>query len=228
MVDTIRNFGSIFVSPTEVAVRVKEKPSWALPFVVIIVINFVVLYITYPMLADFQKERMIQTMRNRGISEEKIKEYLEVAQGKRMFTATTGTIIGTIITALLASALLNLLSPSVGSKIGFRITLAYFCYILWIGSVGGIIRAILMVAKNTYDVRTSIAAFAPNVSSMSALGVILGSFDLFTIWSIIALGYGYAELANTAKKRSFALVILLWAATIGISVIGAKIGQISL
>lgn len=228
MVDTIRNFGSIFVNPTEVAVRVKEKPSWALPLVVVIVINFVVLYITYPMLADFQKQRMIQVMRNRGASEETIKEYLEATQGNGMFTTTTATIIGTIIIALLASTLLNILSPLVGSKIGFRITLAYFCYILWISSVGQIIRGILMVAKNTYDVRTSIAAFTPNVSSMSTLGVILGSFDLFTIWSVIALGYGYAELAKTTKKRSFALVIILWAATIGISVIGAKIGQISL
>ncbi len=223
MGDAIRDLGSIFVSPREVAIRIGKKPNWILPLVAILVLNFVVIYVTYPLQSEFMRKEMVENFKSRGLSDEMIEEYLKITPGKRILAATMGGVLGTVVVVLLASAILNVLSPLVGSKIGFKNMMAYFCYIFWINCVGGLIRAVLTISKGTYDVRTSVAAFAPGLNIKSPLGVALSSFDLFTIWSVIALGIGFAELAQTTRKKSFALIIMLWAALIGISVAIARL-----
>jgi len=223
MGDAIRNLGSIFVSPREVAIRIGEKPYWILPLIAIIVINFVMIYVTYPLQSEFMRKEMVENLKSRGLSDEMIEGYLKITPAKRILSATIGGILGTVVIVLLASAILNVLSPLVGSKIGFKKMMAYSCYIFWISSVGSLIRGILMISKGTYDVRTSVAAFAPSLSIKSPLGVALSSLDLFTIWSVIALGIGFAELAQTTKRKSFTLIIVLWAVLIAISVAFAKL-----
>lgn len=223
MPDVLSNLGSVFFSPREVAIRISEKPHWLLPLIIVVVVNFLMIYIVYPLQMELVKESMVSNLRSRGLDDEAIEIYLKVTPARRMIAASMGGILGTVVMVLIASAVLNLLSPLIGAKIGFTRMFAYFCYPYWIISVGGVIRGVLMLVKKTYDIRTSLAAFAPSVGLSSSLGALLSSFDLFTIWAICALGIGYAELAKTTRRKSFGLVLTLWAAAIAISVFFARI-----
>jgi hypothetical protein len=101
--------------------------------------------------------------------------------------------------------------------------LAFYAYASVIGAMGGIIKMPLVLAKESIDVRTSIAAFFPSVPFDSPVGVLLSNFDIFSIWTVVVVVIGYHVLTGIGIKKSAAIVVALWGVVVVVGVAGALI-----
>jgi hypothetical protein len=183
---------------------------------VVLVVVLISSVATFRYQLEFQRQSMEKMMRGRG-SEADLDQMLNDTVGRRLFGSGVA-LVGTVVLMLVASAVLAGVASVAGGKIGFRRTFAFFGYAYLIAAVGGLVKTPLILAKQSIDVRTSAAAFAPSVPLETPLGTFLNSLDVFSIWMLVALVTGYGCLSGFSVKKSAVIVIGLWAVTVAILV----------
>jgi hypothetical protein len=112
--------------------------------------------------------------------------------------------------------------------VGFRRMFAFVSYSTVISAFGSLVKVPLVLVKGSIDVRTSLAAFAPSLDLRSPPAVLLSSFDIFSIWQVVALCFGFSVLSGFSIKKSSVIVIGLWAILlvikIGLSLLPGLVG----
>jgi hypothetical protein len=127
---------------------------------------------------------------------------------------------------ILAAAVLNGVASIAGGKTGFRKMFGFFAYASLIGALGLLVKLPLVFAKESIDVRTSVAAFTPSTPFDSAVGVLLNSLDVFAIWTLAVVVIGYSVLTELSTRKSVAIVVGLWALAVAIRVAAAYIPSV--
>jgi hypothetical protein len=122
------------------------------------------------------------------------------------------------ITMVVVAAVLNGMASLLGKPIGFRKMFAFYVYAGVIGVAGILVKMPLVFAKESIDVRTSVAAFAPGVALESPLGTALNMLDVFSIWVLVATCIGYNTLSGLGTKKSVSVVVGLYVLWMLISV----------
>jgi len=79
-----------------------------------------------------------------------------------------------------------------------------------ITALGMLVKLPIVFAKGSIDVRTSLALLAPSTGIRTPLGVLLDSFDIFSIWAVVATVIGFAVLTGFNNKKSALIVVGLW------------------
>jgi len=118
---------------------------------------------------------------------------------------------GYSVVLVVAAAVYNGISSIGGGKIGFRRMFALQSHAALVVALGLLVRVPIILVKGSVDVRTGVAAFAPSVPLRSPLGTLLIQLDLFDIWSLVALTFGFSVLAGFGIKKSAAVIFGLWA-----------------
>jgi len=67
-------------------------------------------------------------------------------------------------------------------------------------------------------------AFTVDMKTQPVLFSLFGSFDVFTIWTVVLMIIGFAALSRFSKAKSAAIVVSIWAVVIFIKVGFAAIG----
>lgn len=83
-----------------------------------------------------------------------------------------------------------------------------------------IVSLIVTFAQGTFDpvngatqVKSNLA-FLTDLNTHPVLYTLLASFDVFTIWTVVLLVFGFAALSQTTKTKAATLVVSLWLAMI--------------
>ena len=219
--ERLQNLGLIFLSPGTVARNVAGDPHWVIPLVVVVGLSFLSAVITHRYQDQYAKQVREQILRESGVEIEDDARVGVTTRDRLVAGAAAGG--GTVVVMLIAAAVLKGVASVAGGGVGFRKMLAFYAYASLIGVLGVLIKMPLVLAKGTIDVRTSVAAFFPSIPFDSPIGVLLNNFDIFSIWTVVAVVIGYHVLTEIGMKKSAAIVVALWGVVVVVGVVGALV-----
>ncbi len=212
----LTNLGLIFASPTSVGRSVIEDPHWVIPLVIVLAVAFIATAATYEYQVEFQREFMGEIIRERNPDAD-IDSMFEVTTAKQVRTGLGAALFGGVM-ILIFAAVLKGAAAVAGGQVGFRRMFAFVSYSAVISALGSLIKIPLVLAKGSIDVRTSLAAFAPSLDLGSPPAVLLSSFDIFSIWQVVALCFGFSVLSGFSIKKSSGIVVGLWVVLVVIQI----------
>lgn len=222
----MENIINIFLNPGSVFKRIKEKPEWLLPLIIVLVVLAIIAILTISATQDLITAQQIEAFKQRNMTDEQIEQALRFSSGPILFIfGGLGAIINTVVILLIFSALLNLFIPMFGGEGSFKMVFSVVSFSALVKIPGNIIRLILVLLKHSLQVSTSIALFIPNLNTHSFAYRLLNQFDFFILWEMCLVAYGIHITNSLKKENSYILVFAIWlASTLLSAVLGGIFG----
>lgn len=212
----LSNLGLIFYRPSAVAASVDQRPNWVIPVVAILILCFVAGYASYQYNVDYQKQVYRELHRDQAAGAD-VEGLFQVTPAKRAYGGVLGG-LGMVLGVLVGAAILHGLALVVGGRSGFRKLFCLYAYAWIIPAVGAVVKLPLVFARQSIDVRSSLALLTPGIAFDSPVGVMLNSVDLFYVWMLAATAIGYNVLTGLGIKKSAAIVVGLYLLFVAFSV----------
>lgn len=216
----------IFISPQETFHEINKKPSWLLPFIIIVIVVLISQYL----LLDISLNDQIEAMKARGMTSEQIQIAQDRMQGPMKYIGFIIAPIFILLSWLILSGILLFTGNTVmGGKEKFLNVMAVVSWSSVIGIVQAALRTYLVISKGTnFGVTTSLAILLPTPQigeSQTILYRLLSRFDIFTIWTMVLWIIGLSVVYKFSTKKSATMVLSLWAIYIVLVVVlGSLLG----
>lgn len=201
---------NIFLSPTRVFGSIKAKPTWIMPFVIILLFTAVTAYVVAPMAMETQKQEMLSNENLSSEQREQAIQQMETYKGiGSIIGAAAGTLGAAVMVFLMAAIILFMGTVVLGGSAKFMELVALVCFTGMISVLGQIVKTPLMVMKQTMDIRTSLAVLLPGSDVKSVAYTLLNVFtDVFFVWEIILVVAGVAVIYNFTKGKAAIAVLI--------------------
>ncbi len=206
----------IYVAPGRAFARLKEKPSWLIPIIIVLLFNMIIALLSAQYVDwDKQRQTAIDRMRERNMSEEQIQK---AAEGMDKFYSSPAMRYGmpavsalfvTLIAALLLAVIYNVSLPLFGGTGDFKRTWAIVCNASLIAVPAAIVRGALVLLKRSAEVTTSLLAAAPAIKQPFLKGL-LAQLDIFDFWKFALIAIGLTTVLGIKKSKSYTLVFAVW------------------
>lgn len=230
--NSFARIAGVLFSPGETFADIARKPDILVPLLVILIIGYVTTALTAPKL-DFssitaqQAEQMRKQNPNMSDSDIERMERITASFTKVMVWAGPMlAVLWYLLMALLLWGGVRLMGGEGSFKQAFSVTVySWFPMVLF-----GIIVTIVILARGTFDptamatIVKSNPAFLVDMKEQPILFSLLSNFDVFTIWTVVLLIFGFAAISKLSKGKVAAIVITLWAVFILIKLGGAALG----
>jgi hypothetical protein len=206
----------IYVAPGRAFARLKEKPSWLIPIIIVLLFNMMIALLSAQYVDwDKQRQTAIDRMRERNMSEEQIQK---AAEGMDKFYSSPAMRYGmpavsalfvSLIAALFLAVIYNVSLPLFGGTGDFKRTWAIVCNASLIAVPAAIVRGALVLLKRSADVTTSLLATAPAIKQPFLKGL-LAQLDIFDFWKFALIAIGLTTVLGIKKPKSYTLVFAVW------------------
>jgi hypothetical protein len=208
-------FAGVLFSPTETFRDIARRPDVLAPLLVLVVISIITSALLIPRM-DFQVAVRTQ-MENSGrqMSSEDMERAVKVGAAVGKAIAWVAPLLSAGWFAVVAGVLLlgfRLFGGEGTYKQAFSATLYSWVPL----TIFGILLAIIVLSRGTVDptematMVKSNPAFLVDTKTQPVLSALLASIDVFTIWTVVLLIFGFAELAKVPKGRAASIVVSLW------------------
>jgi hypothetical protein len=221
----------VFISPKETFEAIDQKPTWLVPFIIIVVMTLGMAVLT----RDIGMQDMMAKYQAMELPQEQIDKIAAQSQGIGKYIQMVLIPVATLaIWAIFAGILLFCGNTLLGGSAKFKKLFSMISWSSFVGALAIIVNTAIILSKGTTQgVTTSLAVLmpVPGLSDKpSLLYRLLSKFDVFTIWSLILWTIGLSVIYKFTMKKSAGLVIALWAVWIVISIafgslFGAMFGQ---
>jgi hypothetical protein len=210
-------FLNVFFSPGASFRKIKEKPSWIVPMIIVIVFSMAIAMIgASKMDRTAIRDRVTEQMRQQGVSEDQIQQRLEQFDKmgsnpvmKFVFPAISVLMI-TIIGLLLSAVVLNWIVPMTGAaQANFLLTFSVVSWAAVVRVLGSLVKGVLIYLRGPMNVSTGLLLLAPNLKP-GYLYALLNGIDLFSIWEVILVAMGLKIAYDLKGKSVYFYVLLLW------------------
>jgi hypothetical protein len=210
----------VLFAPAETFAAIARRPDIVGPLLVIIIVGYIGTAVIMPKF-DYEALHSAQAdeMRKRdpNVGEQ------QLAQVRRVTTAVTkvggwsSPIIAVALYALIAGVLLlafRLFGGDGTYKQAFSATLYAWMPMVLLG----IVSTIIVFAQGTFNPVTaptlvkSNPAFLVDMTEQPVLFALLASIELFSIWRLVLLTYGFAAVSRVSKAKAATIVFGLWLA----------------
>jgi hypothetical protein len=221
----------IFLSPTRAFSRLKDKPTWLVPLIVVLVFNMLIAFVS-ARYVDWDKQRQVAVdkMRERNMTEEQIQKATEgmdkfygspvMRYGMPAVSALFVSIVGVLFLAVVY----NVSLPLLGGTSDFKRMWAVVCNASLIAVPSAVVRGALVLMKKSAEVSTGLSMLAPNLKN-PFLSVVLARLDVFAIWELILCAIGLNVVFGLKGAKSYLLVFSVWAVlTVIFAILGARVG----
>ncbi|MBN2414239.1 YIP1 family protein [bacterium] len=214
----------IFSSPTETFKQIDERPTWLLPFIIMVV----VILASQFLLLDISLTDRLAIAEARDLPAEQMQAARAQMEGPMKYIGFAFMPIGLIIVwVVIAAVFLFAGNVVMGGKTQFKKLLAVVAWTSLIGIVQVPLYSFLVYSKGTtHGVTTSLAALLP----LHAIGEkpallyqILSKFDIFPIWQLILWILGVSVVYKFTVKKSATMIVSIWVIYIIFSI---ALGQI--
>jgi hypothetical protein len=193
-------------SPTEQFERIKERPKIWGALAIVTVLFVIGMYLT----------SLGIPMEIEGISEEQLAQI-------SMFSTITLMITGVItpIFGVLISTVIYLIIAKIArSEVSFKQLFSMNTYIMIISALSVIVNGI-GIALLSGSVETIYTSLGSLIEAEGAMGALLNSLELFTIWGVILSAIGLQKVANFSKGLAWTISIIFFAIGVIFAMIGA-------
>ena len=209
----------IFISPRETFEALDQKPSWLVPFLIIVVMTLGMTMLT----RDIGMQDMMAKFQAREMPQEQIDKIAAQSEGIGKYIQMVLIPVATLaVWAIFAGILLFCGNTLLGGSAKFKKVFSMMSWSSLVGALAIIVNTAIILSKGTTQgVTTSLAVLlpVPGLSDKPSIFYrLLSKFDLFTIWSLILWTIGLSVIYKFTMKKSAGLVIALWAVWIVISI----------
>jgi Yip1-like protein len=222
----------VFFAPGETFADIARKPDILVPLLVILAIGYVTTFLVMPHLdwdAMLAQQQEMVKKQNPNVSDGDLAQMGKFTKAIAKVMGYIGpllVIVGYLIIALVIWGACRMMGGQGDFKQAFSATLyAHFPRVLL-----GIIAAVVVMARGMVDPSTmatvvkSSPAFLVDMKEQPVLFSLLGSIEIFQIWTIILLIIGFAALTRLSKAKTAAIVISLWVITLVVKLGFAALG----
>lgn len=215
----------VLLSPVETFRSIEARPTWAAPLLLFILLAGTASYLVQVKLDPEEAVRAQVSKMKVDVPAEQVDKMIRDAEsrtnGTKAAIAAGGAAFQALIYALIAALFLVGLRLF-ASEIDYRRSFAVTLYGYAPQAVAALLSIPILLGRETltFDEATqgilvsSLAALAPEDAS-AMLRALLGSLDLFSIWTVVLLAVGYRVVGKVSMAVSTGLVILLWLIYIG-------------
>jgi hypothetical protein len=222
----LKDFFLVLMSPGDVFERIREKPTWWVPFIILIIATIALTVMTAPI----GKEIGLQQIEKKA--DQMTAEQL--AQTKQMLDSpfmTAFSMVAALITVLVSLFIQVGVIHFVLSAMGGNATMVAGLSVVLFANVPMTIRHFVEAgyAFKTHELmKTGIAGMFPDVDIMSPMAAFLGGVDIFAAWQYVLLAIGCSIVYKVSKGKAAGLAFGMWAAgtavTVGMAFMGAAFG----
>ena len=221
----------IYLAPGRAFARIKEKPTWLIPLVIVLVCNMVVALLS-SQYVDWNKQRQtaVEQMRERNVPQEQIDKATE---GMEKFYSSPAMRYGIpvlsvlfigLLAALFLAVIYNVSLPLFGGASDFKRTWSIVCNASLVAVPATVVRGLLILLKRSAEVTTSLLAAAPDLKQPFLKGL-LGQLDVFDFWKFLLIAIGLKVVFGVRGSKSYVLVFAVWVVVILIlSLLGMRAG----
>ena len=216
----------VLVSPGETFRSIAERPTWIPPFLVLVLLGFAVALVVQLRTDPEEMVRGQMAMLKMDISEEQLNEAIDQAENQSTATKVALTAVGVVVQVAIY-ALVALLFwvgfKMFGSEMDYVGSLATTLHGFMPLAVSSLLNLPIMLSRPSLtfeEVRSggvlvsSLKALAPEDAS-TLTEALLGSFDLFTIWTLVLFTIGFKAMAKVSTAVASGIVILYWLVYVG-------------
>ncbi len=206
----------IYVAPGRAFARLKEKPRWLIPIIIVLLFNMMIALLSAQYVDwDKQRQTALDRMRERNMSEEQIQQATEgmdkfySSPVMRYGMPAVSALFVTLIAALFLAVIYNVSLPLFGGTGDFKRTWAIVCNASLIAVPAAIVRGVLVLLKRSAEVTTSLLAAAPAIKQPFLKGL-LAQLDIFDFWKFVLIAIGLTTVLGIKKSKSYTLVFAVW------------------
>jgi len=212
-----RRFVAAYTSPRALFEHLAERPSWFLPFLVILllVIAFVVgLYDSVLLPENLAK------MAEQGKSSPQAEAFMS-GIGGRLVIPGFATLATAGVLFLYSAFVLMIGAFLLGGKFSYRQALSVVTHASMVGVLGFVVRVPLALISKTAQVTVGPGMLFPAAQAEGFgghfLSSFLASFDLFNLWqtALIALGVSVVARVPSGKASAWVWILFLLSALVG-------------
>ncbi len=212
----------IFHRPSATFTDVRRNPSWWGPFLLMSVFSLIFIFsvdkkITFPQVQQNMINNMSEKQKDR--MEQMTPEQRETQQRVMLKSVTylsyAWPIVMLISVAIVALILMGVFNFGMAAEVSFKHAYAIVMY----SFLPGIIKTLLAVAliwggmdPENFNLQNPVMTNPAALTSPTdhpALYSLLSSFDIFTIWSVILMGIGFAVVSSRKIKPSTGITTML-------------------
>jgi len=227
-----RIFGVLF-SPKATFESIARRPTWFAPVVVLCLIFLAVVVIFghrggWP--SYFQKQLANNARFQQASPEQQQQAYeMESKLGPRVAYAEA-PVVPPLIVVIVAAVFLGVFNLLAGAKLSFKTSMGIVSHAWMANAVSGLFGILIVAIKDptTIDlqniVASNVGAYLPN-GSAKWLVSLLGSIDIFSIWTMILMAIGFSVAAGQ-KKLSFGKA-LGWILAVWVLFVLVKVGLVA-
>ena len=200
---------SIFYEPTRVFRALKEKPTWLIPLIFFLVVMTIATYFIMP---AAQKAQLAAIDRSEVYSAEQkaqIKEQMEQNKGFAMIGVIASPIFWVVLIFISVGFTMLMGNAIFGGKARFAqvFSMIILSFMTWV--IGTIIKTPLIVAKDSIDVRTSLAIVLPGETTSGPLYSFLNTYtDIFVVWQLVILVIGVKIMYDFVTSKAVMTVLI--------------------
>lgn len=212
---------NVFVSPSKTFQAVSNKPKWAWPLVISLLLTFAAMWVLTPVIMTDSKSTMEEKMLERGMSQDQVDNAVaQAAKYQKYSIAPTTLVAGLAMTFILAGIWLFVGNTVLGGSAKFAQMMGVIVYSGFIGLLGLLIKMPIMLSQQTMNVHFSLATFMADASKDTFLYKLLANVEIFNIWTIAVYAIGIAIVAKLKVKSVWPWVLILtalyWVAAAGL------------
>jgi hypothetical protein len=222
------------LSPVETFRSIEARPTWVAPLLLLMLLGGTASFLVQMKIDPVEATRTQVERMKVDIPPEQVEKMIRDAENRTTGTkaafAVAGGLVQGVVLVIVAAIFLGALRLF-GSEIDFVRSLSTTLHAYMPLAVAGLLNIPLLMGRETvtFDEATqggvllsSLAALAPEDAS-SMLKVLLGSVDLFTVWTVILLALGFRIVGRVSTAVASGIVILFW-----LIYIGGKLGLTAL
>jgi hypothetical protein len=206
----------IFLAPGRAFARLKEKPTWVVPLVIVLVCNMLfALLASHYVDWDKQRQATLEQMRARNMTEEQIEQATEGMEKfysspvMRYGMPVVSVLFVTVIAALFLAVVFNVSLPMFGGTGDFKRIWSLVCNAGLVMVPAVIVRGPLVLLKRSAEVTTSLLAVAPNLKQPFLKGL-LSQLDVFDFWKFLLIAMGLKVVFGLKDSKAYTLSFTIW------------------
>ncbi len=205
---------NLFLSPAETFRAVKQRSTWLLPVILIVVLSIAAGIITAPVGQKMQIEQTERSFQEKGVPQEQQEQVLQYFEkyGLAIYLVGVGfqAVMGVGIIALFSLIFLFFANVVYKAQVKF-LQLFELSALAWlIITLGSLIKSPIIRLRETLDVHFGVPALISGVSKSSFLYSLLSQVDVFNIWAVAVFIIGFAVICSKKNTAVLPVVIPVW------------------
>ena len=223
----------VLFSPGETFADIARRPDILWPLLLLLVIGYATTFMLVPRMdmdAALAEQAAQMKKQNPNMTDDDIERIGRIGKASMKVMQFIGPLIGVIMYLVIALVLWGA-ARMMGGQGEYKQALSATLY-AWVPLVlFSIILTIVAVARGSIDpTEMAVAvksnpAFLVDMKEHPVLFSLLSNFDIFTIWTIVLLAFGFSAVTRLSKAKMATIIVVLYAivilAKLGFAAMGA-------